>query len=105
MKKEQITIEMIRRDLHMIRKYGLYKNELIKYTEENRCLMRRQFYDTLIMYAPADMQLVYYKMYTTGMTEEALADEMGYSTVYISQLKARLLNFFHSILNVEDFVV
>ena len=58
-------------------------------------------YASMVNSAPLDLYLVYYELYVKGLTQEAAAAELNYSTEYIRQKNKRLLLFLQSKFNEE----
>ena len=56
-------------------------------------------YAAIINSAPLDLYLVYYELYVKGLTQEAAAADLNYSTEYIRQKNKKLLLFLHERLN------
>ena len=58
-------------------------------------------YAAIINSAPLDLYIVYYELYVKGLTQEAAAAELNYSTEYIRQKNKRLLLFLQNKFNEE----
>ena len=58
-------------------------------------------YAATINSAPLDLYLIYYELYVKGLTQEAAAVDLNYSTEYIRQKNKRLLLFLQSKFNGE----
>ena len=58
-------------------------------------------YAATINSAPLDLYLVYYELYVLGLTQEAAAVDLNYSTEYIRQKNKRLLLFLQNKFNGE----
>ena len=56
-------------------------------------------YAATITTAPLDLYLIYYELYVQGLTQEAAAVDLNYSTEYIRQKNKRLLLFLQSKFN------
>ena len=56
-------------------------------------------YAAIINSAPLDLYLVYYELYVKGLTQEAAAADLNYSTEYIRQKNKRLLLFLQQKIN------
>ena len=50
-------------------------------------------YTAIVSTAPLDLYLIYYELYIKGLTQEAAAADLNYSTEYIRQKNKRLLLF------------
>lgn len=56
-------------------------------------------YAVMVSTAPLDLYLVYYELYVKGLTQEAAAADLNYSTEYIRQKNKRLLLFLQQKIN------
>ena len=56
-------------------------------------------YAEIINSAPLDLYLIYYELYVKGLTQEAAAADLNYSTEYIRQKNKRLLLFLQQKIN------
>ena len=56
-------------------------------------------YAAIVSTAPLDLYLVYYELYVKGLTQEAAAADLNYSTEYIRQKNKRLLLFLQQKIN------
>lgn len=59
-------------------------------------------YAATITSAPLDLYLVYYELYVLGLTQEAAAVDLNYSTEYIRQKNKRLLLFLQQKLSEKE---
>lgn len=59
-------------------------------------------YAAIVGTAPLDLYLVYYELYVKGLTQEATAENLNYSTEYIRQKNKKLLLFLQSKLNERE---
>ena len=59
-------------------------------------------YAATITSAPLDLYLVYYELYVLGLTQEAAAVDLNYSTEYIRQKNKRLLLFLQNKFNGKE---
>ena len=59
-------------------------------------------YAATINSAPLDLYLVYYELYVLGLTQEAAAVDLNYSTEYIRQKNKRLLLFLQNKFNGKE---
>ena len=107
MKKEKISLSQIRQDLRLIKEFYLYHSEMNKSEIKISTLIigKVNTYNKLIKFTPIQLQYVYHNLYVLGLTQESLSDKMCYTRNYIYQLNIRLMKFFHTILNIKDFVV
>ena len=58
-------------------------------------------YASIVSTAPLDLYLVYYELYIKGLTQEATAADLNYSTEYIQMKNKRLLLFLQQKINGE----
>ena len=56
-------------------------------------------YAAIISTAPLDLYYIYYELYVKGLTQEAAAEDLNYSTEYIRQKNKRLLLFLQQKIN------
>ena len=56
-------------------------------------------YAAIVSTAPLDLYLVYYELYIKGLTQEATAEDLNYSTEYIRQKNKKLLLFLQQKIN------
>lgn len=59
-------------------------------------------YAATITTAPLDLYLIYYELCVKGLTQEAAAVDLNYSTEYIRQKNKRLLLFLQSKFNGKE---
>lgn len=59
-------------------------------------------YAATINSAPLDLYFVYYELYVLGLTQEAAAVDLNYSTEYIRQKNKRLLLFLQNKFNGKE---
>lgn len=59
-------------------------------------------YAATITSAPLDLYLIYYELYVQGLTQEAAAVDLNYSTEYIQQKNKRLLLFLQQKLSEKE---
>ena len=59
-------------------------------------------YAATITTAPLDLYLIYYELYVKGLTQEAAAVDLNYSTEYIRQKNKRLLLFLQQKLSEKE---
>ena len=82
-----MTLNEIRQQLKTIRLYYMNKARF------------SAAFDTLVSTAPLDLYYIYYELYVKGLTQEATAEDLNYSTEYIRQKNKKLLLFLQSKLN------
>ena len=58
-------------------------------------------YAAIVSTAPLDLYYIYYELYVKGLTQEAAAADLNYSTEYIRQKNKRLLLFLQQKINVQ----
>ena len=58
-------------------------------------------YAAIVSTAPLDLYYIYFELYVKGLTQEATAEDLNYSTEYIRQKNKKLLLFLQSKLNIE----
>ena len=56
-------------------------------------------YAKIVNGAPLDLYFIYYELYVKGLTQEAAASDLNYSTEYIRQKTKKLLLFLQGRLN------
>ena len=59
-------------------------------------------YAAIVSTAPLDLYYIYYELYVKGLTQEATAEDLNYSTEYIRQKNKQLLLFLQSKLNERE---
>ena len=59
-------------------------------------------YAAIVSSAPLDLYYIYYELYVKGLTQEATAEDLNYSTEYIRQKNKKLLLFLQSKLNERE---
>ena len=59
-------------------------------------------YAAMVNTAPLDLYLIYYELYVKGLTQEATAVDLNYSTEYIRQKNKRLLLFLQQKINEKE---
>ena len=103
----QISEDQIRRDLKLIREFYKYRLEFekTKAKPNSYFIGKIKTYNKLIKFAPIQLQSIYFNLYIHGDTLEVLADKMCYAYVHLQRLHKRIIDYFYSIMNVQDFVV
>ena len=92
-----MTINTIREDLKDIRYYFSRKDFFEKvYSKvgENAINEKIEKFNDIVRFAPPRLYDIYVSLYLENNTQESLAEKLGYSLVYISQLNRQLIRFF-----------
>lgn len=93
------NLESIRADLKEIRYYYLRKDifdSAIKIVGSNHILEKVMAYNDAVRCAPPAIYDLYVGLYVNGFSQEALAEEMGYTPAYIQMRHKKLLLFLQS---------
>ena len=90
-----LTLAKIREDLKEIRYYYSRKKILDKIAGEssNAILDKVRFYNEAVRTAPVQLFDIYVSLFLNNSTQEALADDIGYSREHITALNKKLLLF------------
>ena len=91
-----MTIEEIKRDLKEIRYYYSRIKDFDKAEKQigaNSFIEKINRYNEAARDAPPRLYDTYNGLYVNNLTQEGLAFDMGYTTVYINLLNKRLLSF------------
>lgn len=99
-----ITLARIREDLREIRYYYIHKSEFdenVKIIGANEILKKAERYHTIMRSASPLLFNLYAGLYIRGNTQEGLAVELGYSSVYIQMQNKKLLLYLQSKLSGE----
>ena len=91
-----MTFDEIRKDLKEIRYYYSRKDvfENAENTIGGNCILRKiDKYNDVVKQAPPKLYDIYNGLYVQNYTQEALAFEMGYTSVYIQYLNKKLMQF------------
>ena len=59
-------------------------------------------YAAIVSTAPLDLYYIYYELYVKGLTQEATAEDLNYSTEYIRQKNKKLMLFLQSKLDEQS---
>ena len=99
-----MTTEEIRNELKTIR---LYYADKAKMDAAFQVLPHKtadlvRSYAEVIRDAPLDLYRIYFELYVKGLTQEATAEDLNYSTEYIRQKNKKLLLFLQSKLNERE---
>ena len=99
-----MTLNEIRRELKTIR---LYYTNRARFSAAFESLPHSvtelaDRYAAMVNFAPLDLYLIYYELYVKGLTQEAAAEELNYSTEYIRQKNKRLLLFLQQKINEKE---
>ena len=98
-----MTLNEIRQQLKTIRLYYTSKARFSAAfdTLPHSVTELAEKYAKIVNGAPLDLYLIYYELYVKGLTQEAAAVDLNYSTEYIRQKNKRLLLFLKSKFNGE----
>ena len=97
-----MTLERVRNDLKEIRHYFKYKKQLDNAFGQNMTndvLGKVSRYNDAMNLAPIFLFQMYFFLYTQNLTQEALAQELGYTPEYIQRLNKKLTLFLFEQLN------
>lgn len=94
------TLKEIREDLKDIRRYYLRKEHFdksFKITDGENCIMEtvRKYNEAVRTVKPAILYDLYASLYTQNFTQEGLAHEWGFATIYIQKLNEKLVQYFY----------
>ena len=99
-----MTLNEIRQQLKTIRLYYTNKArfsaafDALPHTVKGRA----EKYAAIVGTAPLDLYYIYFELYVKGLTQEATAEDLNYSTEYIRQKNKKLLLFLQSKLNERE---
>lgn len=98
-----MTLNEIRQQLKTIRLYYTNKARFsdVFDTLPHTVKELAEKYAAIIGTAPLDLYYIYFELYVKGLTQEATAEELNYSTEYIRQKNKKLLLFLQQKLNGE----
>ena len=98
-----MTLNEIRQQLKTIRLYYTSKARFSAAfdTLPHKAAELADKYAEIINSAPLDLYLIYYELYVKGLTQEATAADLNYSTEYIQMKNKRLLLFLQQKINGE----
>ena len=90
-----MTLNEIRQQLKTIRLYYMNKARFSAAfdTLPHNVTQLAEMYAKIVNGAPLDLYLVFYELYVKGLTQEAAAADLNYSTEYIRQKNKKLLLF------------
>ena len=96
-----MTLNEIRQQLKTIRLYYMNKARFSAAfdTLPHSVTELAAIYAAIINTAPLDLYLIYYELYVKGLTQEAAAADLNFSTEYIRQKNKKLLLFLQGRLN------
>ena len=99
-----MTLNEIRQQLKTIRLYYTNKARFSAAFETlpHSVTGLAERYAKMVNGAPLDLYLVYYELYVLGLTQEAAAVDLNYSTEYIRQKNKRLLLFLQNKFNGKE---
>ena len=89
------TLEQIKQDLETVKRYYAHKDEFEQAFQSGKCLQIQKLvneYEEAILLAPSKFYDVYCAIYQRGLTQEACAIELGYTSRYIQSL-LKLMTF------------
>ena len=107
MNREKISKEQIRSDLKNIRYYYLYHREIEKARQDCNLnfISKVKLYNQMIAFASVPLYKIYHQLYILSETQESTSDKLKYSVEYICKLNSKLIDFFHSMMNLPNFVI
>lgn len=90
-----MALNEIRQQLKMIR---LYYTNKARFSDAFDALPHTvkelaEKYAAIVSTAPLDLYYIYFELYVKGLTQEATAEDLNYSTEYIRKKNKRLLLF------------
>ena len=96
-----MTLNEIRQQLKTIRLYYANKARFSAAfdTLPHKVTELAEKYAKIVNGAPLDLYFIYYELYIKGLTQEAAAADLNYSTEYIRQKNKKLLLFLQGRLN------
>lgn len=99
-----MTLNEIRQQLKTIRLYYTNKARFSAAFESlpHKASELAEKYAKIVHGAPLDLYFVYYELYVKGLTQEATAEDLNYSTEYIRQKNKKLLLFLQSKLDGQS---
>ena len=102
-----MSLKQIREDLKNI-KYYMSRKNIFESTcinvGKNEILDKVNTYNEMICSAPPRLYDVYVSLYLKNNTQESLAEQLGYSLVYMSLLNSQLIKFFQDKFNKKEAV-
>ncbi len=98
-----MTLNEIRQQLKTIRLYYTSKARFSAAfdTLPHNATELAATYAAMVNSAPLDLYLIYYELYVKGLTQDAAAVDLNYSTEYIRQKNKRLLLFLQQRINAQ----
>ena len=91
-----LSVNEIRQDLHDIRYYYTRKAAFDNSGLSNQITEKVNRYNAAVRTAAPRLFDLYVCLYLQNQTQEATADEHGWSSVYVQKLHKRLLLFFEA---------
>ena len=90
-----MTLNEIRQQLKTIRLYYTNKARFSAALDALPHTVKElaEKYAAIVSTAPLDLYYIYFELYVKGLTQEATAEDLNYSTEYIRQKNKRLLLF------------
>ena len=99
-----MTLNEIRQQLKTIRLYYTNKARFSAAfdTFPHKASELAEKYAAIVGTAPLDLYYIYFELYVKGLTQEATAEDLNYSTEYIRQKNKKLLLFLQQKLNERE---
>ena len=103
-REEIMAIEQIKEQLKTIRLYYADKAgfDAAFSVLPHKVITLAKQYAEVISDAPLDLYLIYFYLYVKGLTQEAAAEEMNYSSEYVRQKNKSLLLFLQQKINEKE---
>ena len=103
-REEIMTLEQIKEQLKTIRLYYADKAgfDAAFSVLPHKVITLAKQYAEIVSDAPLDLYLVYFYLYVKGLTQEAAAEEMNYSSEYVRQKNKSLLLFLQQKINEKE---
>ena len=99
-----MTLNEIRQQLKAIRLYYTNKARFSNAFDilPHKATELADKYAAIVSTAPLDLYYIYYELYVKGLTQEATAEDLNYSTEYIRQKNKKLLLFLQNKLDGQS---
>ena len=99
-----MTLNEIRQQLKTIRLYYTHKARFSAAFDAlpHEAAELAEKYAAVVGTAPLDLYYIYYELYVKGLTQEATAEDLNYSTEYIRQKNKKLLLFLQNKLDGQS---
>lgn len=99
------TIEKVREDLKILKKYYEFEKDL-KEAFLTIPHLRTEYvlktYTEIIGNAPLDLYMIFYELYVLGSTQERAAEQLHYCVEQIRRKNAQLLRYFMNKINTME---